>query len=78
MTDRITALRALKKARIGLHVTCPASRHAAMIAEVLMKGEAYPMLTEDPAHCGETIASVVTALWEARALIAQGCGDATR
>ena len=75
MTERITALRALEKARIGPSVTCPASRHAAMIADALLTGAAYPMLTEEPTHCGETIAAVVTALWEARALIAQEGGE---
>lgn len=60
-------VQAMEKARIGPHVTCPASRHAAMIAEALVKGQAYPMLAEDPAHCGETIAVVVAALWNARA-----------
>lgn len=75
MTDITTALRALERARIGPSVTCPASRHAAMIAEALLTGKAYPMLTEDPDHCGETIAAVVTALWDARALIAKECGE---
>jgi hypothetical protein len=49
--------------------TCPASRHAAMIAERLCKGMPYPMLTEEPEHCGESIASVVADLWQARAML---------
>ena len=46
--------------------TCPSSRHAQMIAEALIEGKPYPMLYEEPAHCGETIAAVVTALYHAR------------
>jgi hypothetical protein len=47
--------------------TCGASRHAAMIAEALCKLEDYPMLVEEPEHCGESIAATVAALWECRA-----------
>jgi len=49
--------------------TCPASRHAARIGEALMRGKPYPMLTEEPDHCGESILSVVASLWEARTQI---------
>jgi hypothetical protein len=52
-------------------VTCAASRHAQHIAEALLSGRSYPMLTEDPQHCGESIAATVAALWEARARIAE-------
>lgn len=58
-------------------VTCPASRHAAMIAKALIDGSGYPMLTDDPKHCGETIAAVVAALWEARALPSVGVTEPT-
>jgi hypothetical protein len=51
--------------------TCPASRHAQMIAEALIRGKPYPMLTEEPKHCGESIAAVVTALYEARSKLKQ-------
>ena len=51
--------------------TCPASRHAQMIAEALIEGRPYPMLTEEPEHCGESIAAVVTALYEARSKLKQ-------
>jgi len=47
--------------------TCGSSRHAAMIAEALCKREEYPMLTEEPEHCGGSIAATVAALWECRA-----------
>lgn len=46
--------------------TCPASRHAAQIGEALVRRWRYPMLTEEPAHCGESILATVAALWEAR------------
>ena len=51
--------------------TCPASRHAQMIAEALIRGKPYAMLTEEPEHCGESIAAVVTALYEARSKLKQ-------
>ena len=47
--------------------TCGASRHAAMIAEALCKREDYPMLVEEPEHCGGSIAATVAMLWECRA-----------
>lgn len=46
--------------------TCPASRHAQIIAEALAKGEKYSMLEEDPEHCAESIASVVSSLYQTR------------
>jgi len=51
--------------------TCGASRHAAMIAEALCKREDYPMLAEEPEHCGGSIAATVAALWECRAKLAE-------
>lgn len=51
--------------------TCGASRHAAMIAEALCSGEDYPMLAEEPDHCGGSIAATVAALWECRTKLAQ-------
>ena len=51
--------------------TCGASRHAAMIAEALCKQEDYPMLAEEPEHCGGSIAATVAALWECRAKLAR-------
>jgi len=66
MTEQPDALSSMNAARNGPANTCPASRHAAMIAEALITGQGYPMLTEDPTHCGETIAAVVEALWTAR------------
>lgn len=46
--------------------TCPASRHLHMIAEALIKRQPYPMLQEEPEHCGESMLSVVTSLFELR------------
>lgn len=57
-------LRRMHAARIGPHVTCPASRHAAMIAEDMMTLDETPIDTE---HAGASIAATVAALWEARA-----------
>lgn len=43
--------------------TCPASRHLHMIAKALAAGEPYPMLTEEPEHCAETMLAVLESLW---------------
>lgn len=51
-------------------VTCAGSRHCQEIAIALMSGEAYPMLTEEPEHCGQSIAATVAALWETRSQLA--------
>jgi hypothetical protein len=51
--------------------TCGASRHAAMMAEALCKREDYPMLVEEPEHCGGSIAATVAALWECRTKLAR-------
>ena len=69
---RMTALKArATRARNGWMVTCPASRHTHMMALALAEGRQYPMLTEEPQHCAETLLAVVTALWEARADLAK-------
>lgn len=49
--------------------TCPASRHAQMIAEALLEHRQYPMLEEEPEHCAGTIASVVGSLYQARSFL---------
>jgi hypothetical protein len=51
--------------------TCGASRHAAMIAEALCRQEDYPMLAEEPEHCGGSIAATVAMLWECRVKLAK-------
>lgn len=64
-------LRKMNEARTGPKVTCPASRHVAMIGEFMIKGQKYPLAEEDPEYCGEAIVSTVTSLWEARARIVE-------
>jgi len=49
--------------------TCPASRHAQMIAESLHKDGEYAMLQDDPEHCAGSIASVVKSLYQARSFL---------
>lgn len=46
--------------------TDSASRHAAMIATALINRGEYPMLTDEPEHCGISIAVTVEMLWKAR------------
>lgn len=79
MTDDKKLFRAAKK-RADKHrkgdgktcVTCPASRHAQMIAEAVGARRPYPMLQEEPEHCAGSILSAVGSLYEARLLLAQG------
>jgi hypothetical protein len=72
MTDtadrkRIKALiRAVDKAREFPANTCSASRHAHIIGVFLALGRKYPMLTDEPEDCGESILATVKALYEAR------------
>lgn len=63
MPDSIATdeLRRMNAARIGPQVTCPASRHTAMIADDMVAGDQYQQ------HQGGSIASTVASLWEARA-----------
>lgn len=56
--DTTRAIAQMNDTRTGPSVTCPASRHAAMISEA-------------PEHCGASIADTVAALWEARAEVEQ-------
>lgn len=68
-TDTAATLALMDAARIGPHITCPVSRHAAMVAEAMMRGEPYVMMDEDRVHCGASIGDTVASLWEARAEI---------
>jgi hypothetical protein len=52
-------------------VTCPASRHAQMIAELVGR-KSYAMVHDEPEHCAESILWSVAALYEARLMIAKG------
>ena len=49
--------------------TCPASRHAAMIAKGLVKGDAFVIDSEEYPHAGGSIASTVGSLWQARNML---------
>lgn len=64
--DATSALRGADEARQFPGNTCPASRHAQMIGEALVKGEVFPQLSEEPAHCGQSILATVEALYRAR------------
>lgn len=59
-------LRRVDRARDFPGNTCPASRHLHLIAKALASGKSYPMLTEEPLHCAETMLSVLESLWKAR------------
>lgn len=61
----------LRKADGNTCVTCPASRHAQMIAEAVGARRPYPMLHEEPEHCAGSILSAVGSLYEARLLLAK-------
>ena len=43
-----------------------AQQALAQVREALVRRWRYPMLTEEPAPCGESILATVAALWEAR------------
>jgi len=47
--------------------SCLSSRHAASIAETLIKYGTCPMLANDPVLCGKSILETVAELWETRA-----------
>jgi hypothetical protein len=49
--------------------TCPASRHAQMIAESLFQTGEYAMLHDEPEHCAGSIASTVSSLYQARTFL---------
>lgn len=51
--------------------TCPASRIAAGLAEAMITGRPYPLLTEERAYCGAMLAATVSALWELRTELAR-------
>ena len=64
---RIAALRRrVNKARNFPTNTCGASRHLHMMALGLLSKRGYPMLTEEPAHCAESILAVLEGLWTLR------------
>lgn len=66
--EEMSILKRMNAARSAA-VTCSASRHAATIADHLIRRGTCGLLADDPANCGESIAATVAALWEARAEI---------
>ncbi len=67
MDNRLRNLRRrVNRARNFPTNTCPASRHLHIIAEALVSGQPYAMLTEEPEYCGETMLSVLESLWSLR------------
>jgi hypothetical protein len=64
-------IRRMRRARRFAQNTCPASRHAQLIAETLAEGRDYPMLREEPEHVAGSIASVVADLFAARTMLDQ-------
>jgi hypothetical protein len=69
MVGRMKASKDIKrmnKARRFLVNTCPASRHVALMAEILAKGKPYQMFADEPEYCADSLASVVASLWIAR------------
>lgn len=46
--------------------TCPASRHSAMIATGLIRGDDFVIDPIEYPHAGESIAATVGSLWQAR------------
>lgn len=68
---RMTELKRRAGRARNISVTCPASRHLHLMADRLAAGKPYPMLTEEPQHCAESILAVLAALWTARAQLAR-------
>lgn len=62
-------LRRMRRNRRFPDNTCPASRHAQLIAETLAAGREYPTLREEPEHVAGSIASVVGDLYAARTML---------
>lgn len=58
--------RRINRARKFPDNTCPSSRHLHIIADQLGSGKPYPMLTEEPEHCAQSMYAVLEALFKAR------------
>lgn len=71
MSKKHPLIKRTNKARNFPSNTCGASRHAQQIAEALIRGDRYPALTDEAAHCGESILAAVAALWETRTALAR-------
>lgn len=62
-------IESMQESRQFMENTCPASRHAQMIAESLYQTGEYAMLNDEPEHCAGSIASVVNSLYQARTFL---------
>lgn len=71
MTEESLALQRMNAAEDFPRNTCPASRIAAGVAEALITGQPYPLLTEEREYCGAMLAATVAALWELRTEMAR-------
>jgi hypothetical protein len=71
-------LKRTKQARNFPFNTCPASRHAQLAAESLMRRRVYSQFFDEPVHIGASIMSTVGRLYEARTRIAELEADARR
>lgn len=68
------AVKRMNKARNFPSGTDACSRHVALMAETLAKGQPYPMLDEEREHCAVSLAITVAMLWEARAALSHQAG----
>lgn len=71
MTEESLALQRMNAAEAFPSNTCPASRIAAGLAEAMITGRPYPLLTEEREYCGAMLATTVAALWELRTEMAR-------
>lgn len=62
-------LHLMHKARRFPDNTCPASRHAALVAAAMLRGQADVVDVYELPHVGGSVAATVTALWEARSML---------
>ena len=69
--EHFAALQRMDAAEDFPRNTCPASRIAAGIAEALITGRPYLLLTEEREYCGAMLAATVAALWETRTELAR-------
>lgn len=66
MSDERREIRRMDRHRNFPEGTCPASRHAALIARGLVRGDPFVIDPIEYPHAGGSIASTVGSLWQAR------------
>jgi len=71
MNEEKLALQRMNAAEDFPRNTCPASRITAGLAEAMITGRPYPLLTEEREYCGAMLAATVAALWETRTELAR-------